>query len=62
MRADASINAAAVDQPPQAVSTGGKEKVRIGINGRSRTPVCNACISNVAKLISAAQVSAGLAV
>ena len=54
VRADASINAAAVDQPPQAVSTGGKEKVRIGINGRSRTAVCNPCISTVAKLICAA--------
>ncbi len=33
IRADASINAAAVDAPPKSTSSTGKEKVRIGING-----------------------------
>ena len=44
IRADGSVKAIAVDQPPTSTSSGGKEKVKIGINGnfaavllRSRT-------------------------
>ena len=33
VKADANINAVAVDQPPQATSSSSKEKVKIGING-----------------------------
>ena len=33
IRADGSVKAVAVDQPPTSTSSGGKEKVRIGING-----------------------------
>ncbi|DBA88110.1 hypothetical protein WJX79_001267 [Trebouxia sp. C0005] len=36
VKADASINAVAVDQPPQATSSSSKEKVKIGINGFGR--------------------------
>ncbi len=36
VRADASINAVAVDQPPQATSSSSKEKVKIGINGEPK--------------------------
>lgn len=36
VRADASINAVAVDQPPQATSSSSKEKVKIGINGEHK--------------------------
>ena len=33
IRADGSVKAAAVDEPPTSTSSGGKEKVKIGING-----------------------------
>ena len=36
VKADASINAVAVDQPPQAASSSSKEKVKIGINGEHK--------------------------
>ncbi|KAL3149021.1 hypothetical protein ABBQ32_001869 [Trebouxia sp. C0010 RCD-2024] len=36
IRADGSIKAVAIDQPPTSTSTGGKEKVKIGINGFGR--------------------------
>lgn len=34
IRADGSVKAIAVDQPPTSTSSGGKEKVKIGINGK----------------------------
>ena len=34
VRADASVNAVAVDQPPNTTSSSSKEKVKIGINGK----------------------------
>ena len=43
IRADAGVNAAAVDAPPKAASSSSKEKVKIGINGKygicARSPV-----------------------
>lgn len=35
IRADISVNAVAVDDPPTSTSSGSKEKVKIGINGES---------------------------
>lgn len=37
IRADGSVKAVAVDQPPTSASSGGKEKVKIGINGEIRS-------------------------
>lgn len=34
IRADGSVKAIAVEQPPTSTSSGGKEKVKIGINGK----------------------------
>ena len=34
IRADAGVNAAAVEAPPKAASSSSKEKVKIGINGK----------------------------
>lgn len=39
VRADGSVKAVAVDQPPTSTSSGGKEKVRVGINGEIRSCV-----------------------
>ena len=39
IRADGSVKAVAVDQPPTSTSSGGKEKIRIGINGEVQSVV-----------------------
>lgn len=43
IRADGSIKAVAVDQPPTSTSSSGKEKVKIGINGKLFPVLARTC-------------------